>query len=163
MLRVVVLMLVALACGARAATLVAPQTGAAQPVPVATPYDEAADAAGEVGRAFAAARRSGRLVLLDFGANWCPDCRVLAGMMVEPAVASFLGAHFETVRVDVGRFDRNMDLARRYGVTIKAIPALLVLTPDGRLLDPDGTVALGNARSMTTQAVVDLLAAWASR
>jgi hypothetical protein len=67
------------------------------------------------------------------------------------------------VEIDVGRRDRHMDIARRFGVTVTSVPAVLVLTPEGRLLDPDGARALGNARAMTAQGMVDLLAQWGAR
>ena len=134
-----------------------------QPIPVAAPYDTQADAPSQVAAAFAEAKRSGREVLLDFGGNWCPDCRMLAGVMEMPSVRPWIDAHFVPVAVDVGRFSKNMEIAQRYGVRVTAVPAVLVLTPDGRLLDPDGVRALGNARAMTAQGMVDLLAQWGAR
>ncbi len=157
-------LMLATAGGARAVGLPAP-TGlpATQPVPSPHPYDTTADAHAQVDAAFAAARRSGRDVLIDFGANWCPDCRMLNGVMQMPAVKAWRDSRFETVLVNVDRFNVNMDVAARYGVTVKQIPTVLVLTPGGRLLDPDGTLALGNARAMSPQASVDRIAAWDAR
>lgn len=149
-----------LACGLLIGA--APVVGG-QPMPVAAPYDVQADAQAQVDRAFVEAKRSGREVLLDFGGNWCPDCRVLAGVMQMPSVRPWLDAHFVVVEIDVGRRDRHMDIARRFGVTVTSVPAVLVLTPEGRLLDPDGARALGNARAMTAQGMVDLLAQWGAR
>ena len=134
-----------------------------QPVPDRHPYDTTADAHAQVDAAFAAARSSGRDVLIDFGANWCPDCRMLNGVMQMPTVKAWRDSRFETVMVNVDRFNVNMDVAARYGVKVKQIPTVLVLTPQGKLLDPDGTLALGNARAMSPQASVDQIAAWDSR
>ncbi len=136
---------------------------AAQPVPSPHPYDTAADAHAQVDAAFAAAKRSGRDVLIDFGANWCPDCRMLNGVMQMPAVRAWRDSRFETVMVNVDRFNVNMDIPARYGVTVKQIPTVLVLTPQGKLLDPDGTLALGHARAMSPQESVDQIAAWDAR
>ncbi len=134
-----------------------------QPVPSPHPYDTTADAHAQVDAAFAVARRSGRDVLIDFGANWCPDCRMLNGVMQMPAVKAWRDSRFETVMVNVDRFNVNMDVAARYGVRVKQIPTVLVLTPQGKLLDPDGTLALGDARAMSPQASVDQIAAWDAR
>ncbi len=134
-----------------------------QPVPDRHPYDTTADAHAQVDAAFAAARSNGRDVLIDFGANWCPDCRMLNGVMQMPTVKAWRDSRFETVMVNVDRFNVNMDVAARYGVTVKQIPTVLVLTPQGKLLDPDGTLALGNARAMSPQASVDQIAAWDAR
>ena len=134
-----------------------------QPVPDRHPYDTTADAHAQVDAAFAAARSSGRDVLIDFGANWCPDCRMLNGVLQMPAVKAWRDSRFETVMVNVDRFNVNMDVAARFGVKVKQIPTVLVLTPQGKLLDPDGTLALGNARAMSPQASVDQIAAWDAR
>ncbi|MBB2202743.1 thioredoxin family protein [Gluconacetobacter tumulisoli] len=140
-----------------------PQVGQAMPTAVPAPYGSPADAPAQVAAAFRAAQASGKNVLLDFGGNWCPDCRLMAGVLRLPQVAPWIDAHFVEVTVNVGRINTNLDIAQRYGVTIKAVPTVLIITPQGRLLNPDGTLALGDARHMSSQAVVDLLAAWNAR
>src|SRR5262245_44674870 len=39
------------------------------------PYNESADPHKDIADAFAKAKQDGKYVLLDFGANWCLDCR----------------------------------------------------------------------------------------
>ncbi len=126
--------------------------------PVAHPYDENADAHAQVDAAFAAAKASGRTVLLDFGGNWCPDCRMLAGVFQEQPVQSWVSQHFQTVFIDIGRRTKNLDIPARWGVKIEGVPTVLMVTPDGTLLNKDDPYGLADARSMSTQAVVDLLA-----
>jgi thioredoxin 1 len=140
-----------------------PQVGQQAPHPVAAPYGPTDGAQAQVDAAFQTARASGRNVLIDFGGNWCPDCRMLAGVLALPSIAPWVAAHFVTVMVNVGRINTNLDIARHYGVTIKAVPTVLIVTPEGKLLNPDGSLALGDARRMSAQAVVDLLAGWDSR
>ncbi|WP_240161981.1 thioredoxin family protein [Gluconacetobacter azotocaptans] len=155
----------AMALPARAAVppMPVPQVGQATPTAVAAPYGPPADAQAQVAAAFRAAQASGKNVLLDFGGNWCPDCRLMAGVLRLPQVAPWVDSRFVTVAINVGRIDTNLDIAQRYGVTIKAVPTVLVVTPQGRLLNPDGALALGDARHMSAQAVVDLLAEWDAR
>ena len=136
---------------------------AQQAAPDPHPYDTTANADAQVDAAFVRARTSGKLVLLDLGANWCPDCRMLNSDLHMPRVAAWKDSHFETVMVNVDRFNVNMDIPKRYGVTLHQVPTVLVLTPDGHLLNPDGAEELGNARSMPPQAVVDLISSWARR
>ena len=50
------------------------------------------------------------------GGNWCGDCIVLANLMQLPEMKPFLAAHFEIVKVDVGRFDKNLQIPARFGV-----------------------------------------------
>ena len=132
------------------------------PVVERTPYDEKADAEAAVAAAFARAKKSGKRVLIDFGGNWCPDCLVLANVMALPELKPFIAAHFEVVTVDVGRFDKNLTIPARFGITGKlgAVPAVFIADADGKLLNKDETLALGDARTMTPQAIADWLAKW---
>ncbi len=140
-----------------------PQVSAGQAPPVAHPYDEPAAGHSAVDAAFEQARRDHKRVLIDFGANWCPDCRMLAGVMRLGQLQPWIEQNFVPVSVNVDHFNVNMDIARRYGVTVKAIPTVLIVTPEGKLLNGDGTLVLGNARTMSSQAVVDQIAAWNRR
>jgi thiol-disulfide isomerase/thioredoxin len=137
-----------------------PQLAPGKATPEKAPYDTTADAHAQVAAAFATAHATGRKVLLDFGGNWCPDCRMLAGVLDVPQVRAWSDAHFTTVLIDVGRENKNMDIAAKYGVKITAVPTVLVITPDGKLLNGDAPFALADARSWSQQAVVDLLAKW---
>ena len=47
--------------------------------------------------------------------NWCGDCIVLANLMQLPEMKPFLAAHFEIVKVDIGRFDKNLQIPARFG------------------------------------------------
>ena len=97
------------------------------------------------------------------GGNWCPDCVILSNIMRLPEVAPFIAAHYEVVLVDVGRFNKNMKILKRFGVDerIEGAPALLVLDSDGNLLDAGHLTELDTARTMQPQAIVDWLAKWA--
>jgi hypothetical protein len=65
--------------------------------------------------------------------------------------------------VDVGRFNRNLQIPARFGLTkrLAGVPTLLIATPDGKLLNPDDVFAVADARSMTPQAIADYLAKYA--
>jgi thiol-disulfide isomerase/thioredoxin len=137
---------------------VAPVVPSGPATPVARPYDETADAHAQVDAALAEAKRTGKIALLDFGGNWCPDCRILAGVLEEKPVADWMASRFVEVRVDIGRRNKNLDIPQRWGVTIKGVPTVLMVTPDGKLLNPDDPYGLQDARSLSTQGVVDVLA-----
>jgi len=130
--------------------------------PLPYPYDESADANADVNAAFARARAEHKRVLIDLGGNWCADCRILAAVMALPEVKSFLDAHYIMVDVDVGRFDRNLQIPARFGITqrLEGVPSILVVDPDGTLIDRGHISALADARSMTPQALADWLAEW---
>jgi len=152
-----------LATSAFAAPEPPPQLGNTQTTPVAAPYPDSALAHKQVEEAFRTAKKTHRKVLLDFGGNWCPDCRILAGIFESPKVEAWAESQFVIVPINVGRMNTNLDIAAQYGVKIKAVPTVLIVTPEGKLLDPDGTEALGNARAMSPQAAIDLIGQWNQR
>ena len=133
------------------------------PVVERAPYDENANADAAVAAAFARARKSGKRVLIDLGGNWCGDCIVLANLMQLPELKPFLAAHFEIVSVDVGRFDKNLQVPARFGITkrLEGVPAVIIAEPDGRFVNAGHITALADARHMTPQAIADWLAQWA--
>jgi thiol-disulfide isomerase/thioredoxin len=132
------------------------------PRPLPAPYDAGADAHAQVDAALARARASGKPLLIDFGANWCADCRVLAGVLELPEMRPWVARKFELVQVDVGRFDRNLDIPQRFSRTpMQAIPAVFVVDArTGKLRNPGAELALGDARTMSPQAIADWLAKW---
>ncbi|WP_375396150.1 thioredoxin family protein [uncultured Sphingomonas sp.] len=133
--------------------------------PLPLPYDEAAAADARVAAARAAAIRSHKRLLIDLGGNWCLDCRLLAGVMALPEMRGFIARHFEVVTVDVGRFDKNLQIPARYGITgrLKGVPAILIVDPrTDRLVNAGRETALSDARSLTPQALADWLASWAA-
>lgn len=134
------------------------------PKPLPLPYSQTAPAMASVDKARARARTSGKLLLIDLGGNWCLDCRILAGTMELPEVEGWLRKHYELVSVDVGRFDKNLDVPARYGFTkrLEGVPALLVVDPKSdKLLNSGKTTALADARSMNPQGLADYLAQFA--
>lgn len=132
------------------------------PAPLPYPYTENADAKLAVSQAFTRAKTSGKRVLIDFGGNWCPDCRILAGVMQLPEIRSFVANHYEIVTVDVGRFDRNLDLVSKFGIAkLQGVPTVVIADADGRTINITNTADLANARAMTPQGIADWLARWA--
>ncbi|MCF8167379.1 MAG: thioredoxin family protein, partial [Rhodoferax sp.] len=95
-------------------------------------YDEAADARADIRAALAQVQPAGQSVLLVFGANWCGDCKELDTAFKNGAAAPLIAKNFKVVKINVGRFDRNVDIAESYGVPLKrGIPAVVVLAADG--------------------------------
>ncbi|MBU6298358.1 MAG: thioredoxin family protein [Alphaproteobacteria bacterium] len=160
-----VLPLLAGAAAAAPAPKVSIASLAQLPVVEKTPYDTGADADAAVAAAFARAKKSGKRVLIDFGGNWCGDCIVLANLLQLPEMKRFMTAHFEIVKVDVGRFDKNLQILRRFGAVQQlktgGVPAVIVAEPDGTFVNKNDISALEDARHMTPQAIADWLAQWA--
>jgi protein disulfide-isomerase len=127
-------------------------------VPLAAPYDPDADAEATIEDALARARRTDRLVLLQFGANWCPDCRQFAALLEDPAVAPMVEDSFVVAKVDVGNWDRNLAVAERYGNPIaNGIPAAVFLDDSGEVVAATLMGELSRARTFEAEDVVEFL------
>ena len=114
------------------------------------PYDESADAKAAVQHALVAARSSHLPVLIVFGANWCEDCRALDLALQKGQTAELVASSYNLVKVDVGNFDRNLDLAATYGNPIKkGIPAAVVVSGDNKVLYATKAGELADARRMS--------------
>lgn len=123
------------------------------------PYDEKADAHADVKSALAQAQADHKNVLLVFGANWCGDCRELDKAMHSTS-RPLIDGKFEVVKIDVGNFDKNLDIAQRYGDPIKkGIPAVVELSADDHVIYSTKGGELADARKMGDQGIYDFLAA----
>ena len=148
-------------------TATAPQVHIASlkelPTPLPYPYDEAADANAQVAAAFARARVNGKRVLIDLGGNWCADCRILDAVMDLPEMRPFMAAHYEMVSVDVGRFNKNLQIPARWGLgkLDKGVPTIIIADADGHAVNISNAADLENARAMTPQGIADWFARWA--
>ncbi len=121
------------------------------------PYDEHADAQAQIQQALNQARSDHRDVLLVFGANWCPDCREL-DKALHGSSQPLIGNRFEVVKIDIGNFDKNLDISNRYGNPIgKGIPAVVVLSASNEVLYSTKAGELANARHMGDSGIYDFL------
>lgn len=123
------------------------------------PYDETADAKTQIATTLAEAKRDKLPVLVVFGANWCGDCQMLDQAFKSGAAAPLIAKHFKVVKIDVDRFSKNTDLAEAYGVVLKkGIPAVAVLSPEGKPVYASKAGELSNARKMGDQGVYEFFA-----
>jgi thioredoxin 1 len=124
-------------------------------------YDESADARKEIAAAVKEASRGGKRIVLVFGANWCKDCRALDAQMHQPELASLIEKSFVVVKVDVGRMDKNVDVAQKYGVPVdNGIPALAVLDSKGKLLYAQDRGQFADARHMSPESIRAFFEQW---
>jgi thioredoxin 1 len=73
---------------------------------------------------------SDKLVLVDFWAQWCPPCRMMAPVL--EAVSKSMDKDLDVVKVDIEASDDNRMLAGEYGV--QGIPNMQVFK-NGKVVD----------------------------
>ena len=123
------------------------------------PYDEAADSPADIQAVLAHSRQSKLPVLVVFGANSCGDCKMLDGAFKAGVAAPLIAKHFHVVKVDVGKFDHNLAIADAYGIPLKkGIPAVAVLSSEGKPLYVTRGGELADARAMGDIGVYDFFA-----
>lgn len=124
-------------------------------------YPDPGRAAADLAAALQSAAASHRRVIVDLGANWCTDCRVLDAYLLDAANRPLLEDNFVLVHVNVGRLDRNLDIAQRLQIPIeKGVPALAVLDGDGTLLYSQKTGEFEAMRRIQPSAVTQFLRQW---
>ena len=134
-----------------------PLQAPAQPNPQL--YRADANAAQDIRRALATAVQQHKNVLVDFGGNWCIDCHVLENAFHQPRIAPLLNSNYIVVHVDVGKYDKNLELAKKYHVNLeKGVPSLAVLDAQGKVLY--GTSDFERARMMSEDDVIQFLEKW---
>ena len=124
-------------------------------------YNESADAHTEIHDALARASAEHKRVLLDFGGNWCGDCKVLDIYFHQQPNADLLAHNFVLVDIDIGHMDKNVDVAQKYDVPLKrGVPALAVLDSHGRLLYSQKNGEFEAMRRMDPESVTNFLEHW---
>ena len=117
----------------------------------------------EIKAALIQAAKLHKRVILDFGGNWCGDCKVLDKYFHQEPNATLLKANFILVDVNIGRFDKNKDIAKTYGVPLeKGVPALAVLDATGKPLFSQKKGEFESMARMDPASVTDFLNHWKS-
>ena len=140
---------------------VLPLAAAAAPL-----YPEVARASADIEAAQQQAAREGKRVLVDFGGDWCTDCKILDINFKRPENAALLASRFVVVHVNVGAkgITDNFPVAERYGIPLKkGVPALAVLDAKGQVLYAQKNGEFESMRSMDPKSVNDFLDRWRKR
>jgi len=115
--------------------------------PEANPYDDL-----EV--AVLKAAKDDKLVLVIFGADWCPDCRMLDYHLKQEGLKEVIDENFHVVKVDVGERDNNMDFIAEFGNPIsKGIPSIAILDARSKIQYVSTGGEPATARSAKTESL----------
>jgi thiol:disulfide interchange protein len=126
-------------------------------------YPPVEAASTDIRTAIAQAGHEHKHVLIDFGGDWCGDCKVLDGTLHKPENAALLDADYVTVHVNVGSdgISDNFVVAERYGIPLKkGVPALAVLDSTGKLLYAQRNGEFESMRHMDPTSVHEFLDKW---
>lgn len=98
-------------------------------------YPEPEEAPAEIASALAAAAKDHKRVLLVFGGNWCYDCHVLDATFHSKAISPLINENYHVIHVNVGDYDKNIDLAKKYEIPLeRGVPSLAILDSNGKLV-----------------------------
>ena len=124
----------------------------------ADPYPPPANAASDLQRARESANRSGKLLMVVFGGNWCADCRALHDRLHESPVREYVEKHFEIVNVNIEEMNANLGIAKDLGVSLKkGVPAAAFFAPDGKPVGITNQGELEPARQYDARQVLSFL------
>ena len=81
--------------------------------------------------------------------------------MHKEELAALIATNYEVVKVNVGRFNKNLDIGEKYHVPLKhGIPALAVLDPGGKLLYAMDQGQFADARNMSYESIKEFFLKW---
>ncbi|MGB7560736.1 MAG: thioredoxin family protein [Candidatus Acidiferrales bacterium] len=124
-------------------------------------YPDPTEARTDIGLALAAAKRDRKRVLLDFGGNWCYDCHVLDTAFHYPEIEKILEPNYVVVHINIGQYDKNLDLAEKYQIPLKrGVPSLAVLDSSGALLVSQKQGDFENTTKIGPKDVEEFLEKW---
>ena len=140
------------------------QTDAAKKSARPSIYDESADGVKQIADAVVAAKKDGKHVLLQFGANWCGWCHRLHKLFdTDKSIAEELKSHYVVVLVDVNK-GHNKEVDTKYGNPTRfGLPAILILDSDGKQLTTQDTAKLEEGDHHDPKKVMSFLKQWAPK
>ena len=103
-------------------------------IPLPLPYNGDIYSEVEVNNFIEDAVNNLKQPVIIFGGDWCPDCRILSGTLKTPSIEKFMNNHYQVLHIDVGRYDKNMNLISYFGVAKEeGVPRVLVFDKNKNL------------------------------
>ena len=102
--------------------------------------------------------KSNKQPIVIFGANWCPDARLLEGVIQLTTVKSFLVRNTNILNIDVGNYEMNTELFSFFDKNIQeGIPRIFIMDTKGEVLNLHVNDTMRKARELTTQDIFNYL------
>ena len=126
-----------------------------------TIYPDVKAAPTDIKAALTKASKEHKRVILDFGGNWCGDCKILDSYFHKAPNADLLKSHFVLVHVNIDKFDKNVDIAKKYDVPLNlGVPALAVLDEKGKVVFSQKHGEFESMRKLDAASVTKFLDQW---
>ena len=101
------------------------------------------------------ATQAGKFLMITFGANWCRDCRTLYHNLKTEDVKAYTDDVFHFAHVDVGKFNKNRDVAEELGVGLtRGIPVAIFFDPAGNTIGTTNNGQLETARLYSSKQIL---------
>ena len=94
--------------------------------------------------------------IIIFGANWCPDARLLEAVMQLKLIKKYLDKHSNILHIDVGDYEINTELFNVFDKNIRdGIPRIFIMDRKGRNINLQDNDTMRKARELSTQDIFD--------
>jgi thiol-disulfide isomerase/thioredoxin len=94
--------------------------------------------------------------IIIFGANWCPDARLLEAVMQLKLIKKYLDQHSNILHIDVGDYEINTGLFEVFDKNIRdGIPRIFIMDRKGRNINLQDNDTMRKARELSTQDIFD--------
>ena len=101
---------------------------------------------------------SNKQPIVIFGANWCPDARLLEGVIQMPPVKNFLEKNANILNIDVGNYEMNTELFRFFDKNIQeGIPRVFIMDRKSKTLNLHVNDTMRKARDLSIQDIFNYL------
>lgn len=122
-------------------------------LPLPLPY-ERKEVTSEELLSFIKNSSEGKQALVIFGANWCPDCRLLEGTLQMPTVKKFMEENYSILHIDLGKYDINMSLLEVLGIPKQeGVPRVVIFDNQGKSLNLETNDRWRTARDSKQQEI----------
>ena len=123
-------------------------------IPLPLPYNGEIYSESDIERFLDSSINKSKQPIIIFGGNWCPDCRILEGTLQLPTIKKYMIEHYEIMHVDVGRYDKNMNLISYFKIPKEeGVPRVLVFDNKKNILNMESTKEWTTARDRKQQEI----------
>ena len=124
--------------------------------PLPLPYDKKIIDSSELDKFINQSINNDKRPVVIFGGNWCPDCRILAGTLAMPTIKKFLQQYYRIIHIDIGRYDRNMELMNHLNIEPKkGVPRVVILDFKKNIVNSSTSSEWTTARDRKEQEIYD--------